>query len=700
VAGELCISGAAVARGYLNRPGLTLEKFIADPYRVGERLYRTGDLACWSADGNIEFLGRLDNQVKIRGFRIELGEIENELLNHDRIKEAAVAAKKDQNGENYLCAYIISDVDIPASELRPLLLKRLPDYMVPSYFVRLDKLPLTTSGKVDRKSMPEPDQEAAGRYAAPRDEVEKKLSDIWAEILGIEKNAVGIDANFFELGGHSLKATLLVSKIQKTFNLSVSLNDIFSAPTLRELAKSVKVAAADKYLFIRPVEKKDYYTISSSQERYYILQQLNADNASYHITETAELEGSLDIEKFDEVFVQLIKRHESLRTAFQTLENKIVQKVHYGAPFNLEYYELEEEEVKDIANRFFRPFNMSKAPLFRAGFIKLEKERHILMIDMHHIIADGVSLGILIKELMALYGGEELPGIPIQVKDFSGWQNKLYQSRKLQKQEQYWLDKFKGTIPVLKLPTDFPRTGERNLAGDSVFLEINPRLTSEINNFISATQITLNMLLTAVYNILLSKLTQQEDIIVGSLTTGRSHMELQNIVGLFLNSIALRNYPEADKTFAAFLAEVKENIINAYENQDYPFNQLVLKLGIKAEADRAPLFDTLLTMHNFDIPEIEIPGLMLKPYKLKSVIPKFDLYLDAVEKSDTIHLVIKYSTALYKRTTVEKMMAHYIGILEQVIKDREIKLKEIMLSHDLLDIKTNRFLEDETDFKI
>ncbi|MFC2145777.1 amino acid adenylation domain-containing protein [Acidobacteriota bacterium] len=684
VAGELCVSGTAVARGYLNRPELTFEKFIPDPYWIDQRFYRTGDLAGWLADGNIQFLGRLDNQVKIRGFRIELGEIENELLNHEKIKEAAVTAKKNQKGENYLCAYIISEVDIPESELRSLLLMHLPEHMVPLYFVRLDKLPLTTSGKVDRRSLPEPEPNE-GKYLAPRNEIEEKLVEIWSEVLGIEKEKIGIDSNFFELGGQSLNLTVILSKIHKEFNVKISWLEMFKTPKIRELVAYIKGVAKDKFISLEPTEKKEYYPLSSAQKRLHILQQLGESSTVYNTTFMLMIEGVFHKEGLEDSFRQLINRHESLRTSFVTIEDKPVQRIHHFREVNfvVVYLKATEDEARIVLRKFIKSFDLSKPQLLRVGIIKVENDRHFLVVDMHHIISDEVSLKILIDEFLALYEGRELPPLRLQYKDFSEWQNQFFLSGMFKKQEEYWLRVFEEKIPVLNLPLDFSRPPCHCFEGSTIKFEINRELSTKMKEILLENEITLSIFLLAIYCILLSKYTTQEDIVIGMPISGRTHVDLQQIIGIFVNMIPIRNRPVQSKGFKEFLREVKENSLNAYANQDYQFEELINRLQIQREPGRHPLVDVVFSVRNKSNPDLK-SQLKVKTYKFERSVSHFDLLLQAIERNENIEMILEYSTALFNHSTVQEISENYIEILKQILDNQDVLLNNISLPHHFL----------------
>ncbi|MCP5047212.1 MAG: amino acid adenylation domain-containing protein [bacterium] len=714
IPGELWVGGAGVSRGYQNDPELTAEKFISNETlfvsttlpHPPSYLYKTGDMARLLFDGTIEFLGRLDEQVKIRGFRVELGEIENHLLKHEKIKEALVITRKDKDDNNFLCAYTVPAAGLPAqsndpgklldeTEVREYLLKKLPSYMVPPFYVELAEIPLTPNGKVDRGALPAPDIESGGDYSAPMDEVELKLTKIWSEVLGIDKKTISRESDFFRIGGHSLNATVLISKIHQLFEVKIPLSEVFTSPTIRELAQSVRQTEEEEYFSINAVESREYYELSSAQKRLYILHRMEPGDTGYNMPVTLTLEGDVSLEKLEQVFIKLINRHESFRTSFLMLKGRSIQKIHDKVEFAIQYYDFgtapsapDSTSLNDTANEiiqhFIRPFDLSRAPLIRVGIIKTgEHNNHILMIDMHHIITDGTSMALITRDFMSLYTGKELSEFRVQYKDFSEWQNNLIASGHMESQERYWLDRFKDGIPELVGLTDYPRLPEQSLEGEMVSFELGPGLTAKLKDLVLETGTSLFMVLTATYTILLSKYTNQDDIVVGAGISGRRHPDLENIIGMFVNMLVLQNQPSGNKSFIDFLGEVKENALAAFENQDYPFDQLVTELGIERQYNRNPIFDTQFTFQNVKNESLDIPDLVLKPYEYKNNITKFDLSLHGFESVDTIAMTFEYKTGLFKPSTIESMRDRYLEIIEQIIEKPAAKLEDIAAKHDL-----------------
>lgn len=679
VAGELCVGGAGVGRGYLNRPELTHEKFIENPYKPGERIYRSGDLARILPSGDMEYLGRIDHQVKIRGFRIELGEIENQLLLHEEIKEAIVVAKEDSDGNSYLCAYFTSGSELSVTELRKYLSLELPDYMIPSYFVRIEKMPLTSNEKVNKKMLPEPKEylNAKTTYEAPTDEIEEGLVKIWCEVLNLEH--IGIEDNFFELGGHSLRATILSSKIHKTFDVEMPLKEIFMKQTIKDQANYIRNTEKNRYVSIKPLEEQDYYPMSSAQKRLYILSQMQEAASAYNMPEAISILGKLDRQRLNHAVDELIKRHEALRTSLHMINGEPVQKINKTVDFAIDYYEVQEDRTKDIVWNFIKPFDLEKAPLFRVALIKFNDNKHLLLFDMHHIISDGVSMGILVREFMSLYNGESLPALKIQYKDFAVWQNDFLKSSAMSKQEAFWLEIFKEKVPVLNLKTDYLRPEVSSYEGERVSTRLTKELALSLKELAQSTDKTLFMILLGAYNVLLSKLSGQDDIVVGVPVAGRHHADLENVIGIFVNFVAMRNFPKSHKSFRSFLDEVGQRTLNAYENQDYQFDMLVGKLNIERNSGRSPLFDVVLVFQNMDIQDIKIGDLEFNSYPVDKIPARYDITMNIQENKGYLNIGIDYRKDLFKKTTMNEFLQSYIYILQLITKNVDVLIKDIVL---------------------
>jgi len=717
VIGELYIGGANVGRGYLNRPELTKEKFCLwqagdsfyknRPLHPGKNfllndfptqplhystIYRTGDLARWLPDGNIEFIGRADFQIKIRGFRVELGEIESQIIKTAMVKESAVVDFNDTNGDKYLCAYIVKDTNIQQiniPDIKEALSNLLPDYMIPSYFVEVESIPLTLHGKLDRKSLPQPNKMAIREYTAPRNGVEVKLVDIWHDVLGInaKQRAVGIDDNFFDLGGHSLKATILITKVHKIFNTKLTLGEMFKQPTIRGLAKYIEKSKNEILESIAPMELKTYYPLSSAQKRIYILQQMNLGDMSYNNPASVLLEGNLDVKRMEAELENLMKRHEMLRTSFIEIHGHPVQVISKQANFSVEYGDMRGTDKSGIdmaIKNFIRPFNLKKPPLLRISLLRTGVQKYIFSYDMHHIITDGTSLQVFIKEFMALYQGLVLPPLRIQYKDFSEWQNRMFQKGEIETQEKFWLNRLEGELPVSNIPVDYPRPIVKSFEGSFEVFHIGKEETALLRRLAKEENATLYMLMLTIFNILIAKLSGQEDILVGAPVAGRRHADLQYIIGMFVNTLIMRNYPHGGKPFRDFLGEVRTEALEVLENQEYPFEELVDRLVTNRDTGRNPLVDVVFVFQNMDvsgeeIPEIEIPDLNMYPFNPEQKIKtaKFDLLLVGNESNEGVTLAFEYCTRLFKKETIEKFITFFKTIISTILKNPAKKICEI-----------------------
>ncbi|MCB6216990.1 non-ribosomal peptide synthetase [Bacillus paralicheniformis] len=679
VAGELYIAGAGVARGYLNRPELTEERFLDDPFYSGERMYQTGDLARWLPDGTVEWLGRMDGQVKIRGYRIEPGEVEAALRQIDGVREAAVVARTEGE-ETELCAYIEGqDQKTARTELG----KRLPAYMMPSSFIEMRDWPVTPSGKLDRKALPAPDGAAERRaYTAPQTITEMKLAKLWEEVL--KYGPAGTRDHFFEQGGHSLKATALVSRIAKAFGVQVPLKEIFAKPTLEELAAVIQELDESPHAAIEPADKQDTYPVSSAQKRMYVLQQLEDGGVGYNMPAALKLTGPFDRARLDEVFRQLIRRHESLRTSFETgADGEPVQRIHDDVPFQL----MELAAAED----FVRPFRLQEAPLFRAALVKEAEESHLLLVDMHHITSDGVSVGTLIREFSELYANRMLAPLRIQYKDYAVWQQAFKHGEAYNRQEAYWLKQLDGELPVLELPADNARPAVRSFAGDHVSFSLDADTSSGLYKIARDNGCTLYMVLLAAYSTLLARLSGQEDIIIGSPIAGRPHKDLEPVIGMFVNTLAIRTQPAENKCFSDFLKEVRETALEAFEHQDYPFEELVDRLDVVRDMSRNPLFDVMFALQNMERESLTLHNLHLTTIAHDAhKVSKFDMTLYAAEEDqETIRFDVEFNTDIYQKQTIKKWLSYYIHILHHVIEHQNIHLGDI---HVLDEHETSSFI--------
>lgn len=682
VPGELWLAGAQIARGYLNRPELTAEKFVANPFAVGAenaRVYKTGDLVRWLPDGNLEFLGRIDQQVKIRGYRIELGEIEQRLLQYPGITEAVVLDCDEAGGAKFLCAYVVAATELGDEDLKAFLGIELPDYMVPAHFIWLDRIPMTVNGKVDKRALREMSKGISTRaeYVAPRNEGEEKMAALWREVLDIEQ--VGIDDDFFSLGGHSLKATRLAAVVQKSFGVRMPITEIFQQPTIRQLCQAVAGMMKSAYPDIVPVPQSEYYPLSSAQKRMFVMEQMEDIGTTYNIAGAYIITGQLDKERLRAAVDRLAARHDVLRTAIVVVDGEPVQQVR-DVKIELNFSRCAWGELSGMLKRFVQKFDLAHAPLLRLELADLGDAQHALLYNAHHIIFDGLSMEIFLKELLSLYEGRHLPELKYQYRDYATWQNHLLDSEIMAEQEQFWLDVFSGELPVLNMPFDYPRPPVQRHEGRSLTLRLDHGMLEKIQSVADKNQVTLFMFLFAAYNILLSKYSGQDDIVVGTPASGRTHPDLEEMIGMFVGTLPVRSQPAGDKTFSQYLGETKQLILTALHNQDYPLEKLVEKLKIKRDASRNPLFDAMFSFSQEDNPSSADGALTTSCFDAERVSAHFDVDLEARRDARGLELLFEYATSLFTEQTISRLGQHFVNILETITEDPAVRLCDIAIS--------------------
>ncbi|MCP4155136.1 MAG: amino acid adenylation domain-containing protein, partial [bacterium] len=596
------------------------------------------------------------------------------------------------NGGTYTFAGIDTATGggISGEDMRRYMQEELPDYMIPSHYVQLETIPLTPNGKVDRKALPEPTVKAEENYTAPANRVEEALVDIWTELLEVEKRNIGTESNFFELGGHSLSATTLIGRIHREFNVKYPMQELFKNPQIKNIAQYIKNAVEEAFISIQPAEKKEHYLLSSTQGRLYLLHRMQPGSTAYNITETIPMEGETDIEKMENTFKQLIARHETLRTSFHMEGRDHVQHVHENVEFIMEYHEPGEQEAQEsykaIISAFVRPFDLAEAPLIRIAMIKINPSMHVLVADMHHIISDFISHNILKRDFLALYSGEELPALRLQYKDYSEWQQSGPVKKVFKKQEEYWLKEFEEEVPILNLPTDFPRPELQSFAGNAVRFDTGKQETEALKQIARSGGATMYMVLLAVFNIFLAKISGQDEIVAGTPIAGRRHADLENIIGMFVNTLTLKNEIPGNKTYMEILAQLKPRTLTAFENQDYQFEDIVEKTKVRRDLSRNPLFDVM-----FEYQEMtETPGETTEErreetpaendLRYKNETSKFDLSLNTTGIRGKLYTSLRYCTKLFKEETILRFSGYYKKIQSSIIENphQEIAALEIM----------------------
>jgi amino acid adenylation domain-containing protein len=710
VQGELHIGGAGVARGYLNRPELTAEKFIPDPFSAvpGARMYRTGDLARYRPDGSIEFLGRADQQVKIRGFRIELGEIEAALGQHPAVREAVVLAQEDAAGdpstslraEKRLVAYAIAarEPHPTTTDLRNFLKEKLPDYMVPAVFVLLDALPLMHNGKIDRRALRAPHRsrpELDKAFVAPRAPAEEFLTEVWAQLLDIE--LVGIHDNFFDLGGHSLLATQLMSRVREAFQVEIPLRRLFEAPTVAGLAESIEAArhAGRNQVAppILPVPRNADMALSFAQQRLWFFDQLEPGLSAYNIPAAVRLKGPLNLAALEQSLNEIVKRHESLRTTFGKVDGRPTQVIAPTLTIELPVVDLRklpaierESEVRRLVTaEAQRPFDLSRGPLLRGTVLRLGDEEHVGLLTMHHIVSDGWSTGILVREVATLYvafcSGVSLPlpALPVQYADFAHWQRKWLQGEVLETQVAYWKKQLAGAPSLIDLPADRPRPPVQTFRGAHQSLVLPKYLQEGFKALSRQEGVTQFMTMLAAFKVLLCRYTSQDDLIVGTPIANRNRLETEGLIGFFVNALVLRTDLSGNPSFREILRRVREVCLGAYGHQDLPFDRLVEELHVKRDLTRNPLFQVMFVLHDAFPRVLELPGLTLSPVEGDSETAHFDLTVQIANTEQGLTATFVYNTDLFEASTIARMLANFQTLLEAVVADPEQHLFDLPL---------------------
>ncbi|MDQ3827317.1 MAG: condensation domain-containing protein, partial [Actinomycetota bacterium] len=657
----------------------------------------------WLTGGQLEFLGRADEQVKIRGVRIEPGEIQASLLRHPSVADAAVIAREDRPAPKRLVAYMVPATGATTpdpGELRALLGRSLPEYMIPAAFVTLDALPLTRNGKLDRKALPAPDVSAATRaaYVGPRNEVERVVAQIWADVLKVEK--VGVEDNFFDLGGDSILTIQVISRLRAALRVEMPLRDVFSNPTVASLAGVIETVTgqgdAGELLVIPVLPRDEELPLSFAQQRLWFLDQFEPNSAEYVITPIAlRLHGALDVDALNDALSALVTRHESLRTTFDSVDGRGVQVVH--APDRvtmpvLDLSDLPAAEREAALARFLQqectqPFDLHEGPLVRPRLVRLAPQEHALTVTMHHIITDGWSNGVIDSELSVLYAaavrGEspQLPDLPVQYADFAVWQRGRLSAQAFTEQMAYWRSQLDGVAP-LELPTDRPRPPVQTKNGALLEFVVPSVLTAEFKELGRRNDTTLFMTLVAACQVLFSRWSGQDDVVLGTVTSGRERTDLERIVGMLVNTVVLRSRVDDQCTFRDFLGQVKGTVLDAFAHQDVPFERLVDELRPDRDTSRAPLFQAMVVLQNTPVEIPELPGLDVEDLELPRTTASFDISIDFHEQNDVLVGVLEYNTDLFDTATIERMAQHLMVLLKGVVADSDRPIAELPLLTD------------------
>ena len=695
--GELYISGDGVGKGYMNKEQQTNASFIINPFIDGKVMYKVGDLGAFDDKGEITCYGRIDNQVKIRGLRIELQEIEKRMQSVYNIHDCVVV-KKVVKGKDALCAYYVERGHVSKSVLKTVLYSKLPEYMVPQYFVKMEQLPHTPNGKVDRKALPDPViDENELEIVKPRNEIDKELIKIIEKMLQVDK--VGINNTLLELGGDSLTAITLTTKVLSKFNVQLNIKDILSNYTIKDMSDYI-VENQTKDISKVKIEKvpiQDTYPLSSAQKRiYYSVKMIGEDNIVYNMPGAVLVEKILDIEKIKKVFSRILKRHSILRTRFIFKDNDIRQQVESNVDFEIPVFYNKKDEIKNIVMNFSKPFNLEKEPLIRMEVHYIDNKETLVLMDAHHIIMDGISLNNFIIEFERLYNGDNLKNIPIQYKDYSVWEEKYNESDDIKEKEEYWVNKFKNSeFEQLNLPYDYKATASRSYNGDRVTNIIDEKKFRKIERYAKKIGVSPYMFFISVFYILLYKYTGQSEIILGSPIANRDKNEMKRMIGMFVNNIVTKANINSEETFQNFLNEMREQILDDISHQPYPFDMLVKKLGIKTDNSRNPLFDVMFTYQNNQENILKLDNTETQIVEINNNIAKFNLSLEIKPKSHTIN--IEYCTDLFKKETIERLFEHYINAIDFIMNDVNAKIKDIEI---ISNTEKNKILYEFNDTKM
>jgi len=692
VPGEICLGGAGLSRGYFNRPELTAEKFVPNPFSKNnsDRIYKTGDIGRWLPGGNIEYLGRVDEQVKIRGYRIELGEIETVLQDTGLVKQAVVMAHQQVDGNKSLVAYIVPSDLYNKNNLIANLQNRLPEYMIPASWIELERLPLTSNGKVDKRALSDPGEvhQHAEQYAAPVSHLQKQLVIIWQDIL--KKDRVGINDNFFEMGGHSLLAMRLISAVHKELKAVLAIKDLFANPSIFALANHLQQQDESAIPAIEAYPRTGPIPLSFSQERLWFIHQLEG-SVPYNSPTVLRLKGKLNQGALTNALRQIVNRHEVLRTVFYESAGTPYQSVVEGDNWSLlmldgaGYRDDRTGMLQRVQQLISEPFDLSKDYMLRAALIMLQEMDYVLVVTMHHIASDGWSLPIIVKEVVELYNAfvEErsvlLPALPLQYADYASWQRNYLKGEVLNKKTAYWKNKLEGVQP-LELTTDFNRPATRTVRGASVNLMLDKELADRLIQLSQQQGTTLYMTLLATYNVMLQRYSGQQDICVGASIANRPQQELEGLIGFFVNTLALRSTVDEEISFAAFLQQVKITMLEAYENQDVPFEKVVEEVVKERDTSRTPLFQVMLVLLNTpESSKLGVGEVELSHEAFDINISKFEITFHVSQSAHGLPVSIVYNTDLFREDTIIRMAGHFKQLLQSVVQDPEQNIDALQM---------------------
>ena len=713
VVGEMYVGGTCVARGYLNRPELTAERFIANPFydandpQSCQRLYKTGDLARLLLDGSLEYLGRVDSQVKIRGFRIELGEIEHILVSHPLVNDAVVLAKKIDSGDKRLEAYVAADnmTTMAAGDnksmllrhdfiesLRQVLSKNLPEYMLPSAFVLLERLPLTANGKVDHNDLPEPDLSIQQTlYVAPTNDTEKTLCDIWQEILDLER--VGVTDNFFELGGHSLLATRLVAQINEIFNLDLAINTLFTHQTIQGLVHELsKLEKKERRTALVQVARDEPFPLSFAQQRLWLLDQIDADSSHYNMPGEFRLSGDLNYSALDFVFSSIVERHQSLRTCFlEGDDGQPIQVIQDTEVFNIPRLDLSalnvEAQGKELARcveqAANKTFDLSRDLMLRAQLLKFSVNEHVLLVTMHHIASDGWSLGIFVREFQTLYNhygqvkSGTLPPLPIQYVDYSAWQRKTELDATNSLSLEYWKDYLAGAPEIHSLTTDFLRPKVQSFKAGHLYRMFDVKMTQALKTLVRNSGTTLFVVLESLFAAIISRYSGNDDVVIGTAVANRSHKNIEGLIGYFVNMLPLRHHIDPNLSFQQFLEKANKEVVSTFEHQHIPFSKIVREAIPTLSSSINPLIQITFILQSNDVPDLSLNDINCQFKQTENTKTNFDLKLEVTESDNVLELHWEYAVELFNESSISQLARHFERLVTSVLNNDTMPMNQL-----------------------
>lgn len=694
--GELYISGDGLAQGYHNRLELSSERFIPNPFLAGKRMYKTGDLARRLASRDLEYVGRTDDQVKFHGYRVELNDIRAALNKHPRIRESVVVVRKDKNDNDVMMAYYASRQELDTDELRDFLSEVVIRETIPSLFVHLRKLPLTLNGKVNVEVLPsleEVRQKARPKFVAPRTHTEEALVAIWRDVLGIAE--VGIYDNFFELGGHSLLATQVISRIREVFQVDLPLRSLFESPTISTLLETLEKAMSTGQMLqvptIKRVQRDGDLPLSFAQQRLWFIDQLEPGSPIYNVHVPVRLIARLNIAALEQTLTEIVRRHEILRTTFPAINGRPVQVIAAAKPVQMPLIDLTgpAEEARDgeaqrlATEEVNQPFNLAEGPLLRVRLLRLREDEFVVLFTTHHIVSDGWSMEILMREVSTLYAAfsnnqpSPLPELAIQYVDFAHWQQQWLQGEMLESHLSYWRKQLRGPLPVLALPTDRPRPAAQTFNGSRQRLVLTESLTEALRQLCVREGVTPFMTLLAAFKVLLFCYTGQDDVIVGSNIAHRNLARIEDLIGFFVNNLVLRTDMSGNPTFSELLRRVHEVCLSAYTHQDMPFDKLVEELQPERNLSHNPLFQVMFNLHNTRTSRPEVPGLGISPMDIHTQTSRFDLVMNMWETPQKLIGSLEYNTDLFDAETIIRMLGYFETLLDDVVAHPDKRLDEI-----------------------